>query len=223
MLKSRIWQFAAALAVGLMTAGSACAIDLQELVKDTQQSRDVDHKLALVWWIPQEFWEASFAGNSNVTPESKSQIMGVLQDYQIVAVVYVKAGISGFTELGTEADILGNIHFESGGKPIDPVPVDKISPGAQAILAAIKPLVTGMLGQFGQSMHFVVYPSRNAAGRLVDPLRAGAFQVSLYDQVFHWRLPLASLLPKKIDSKTHEEFPGNFDFNPYTGGKLSTQ
>jgi len=83
----------------------------------------------LVWWIPQEFWDASLSDNSKVSPESRAEFMGVLQDYQI----------------------------------------------------------------------------------------------SLYDQVFHWRLPLASLLPKKIDSKTHEEFPGNFDFNPYTGGKLSAQ
>jgi hypothetical protein len=34
---------------------------------------------------------------------------------------------------------------------------------------------------------------------------------------------LASLLPKKIDRKTKEEFPGNFDYNPYSGDKLSAQ
>ncbi len=223
MFATRKWQLAAALAVGLMTASGACAVDMQELVKETQQIRDVDEKMQLVWWIPQEFWAASFAGNPNVSAESKAQFLGVLQDYQIIAVVYVKTGLAGFTELATEADILGNIHFESAGKRIDPVPSAKISPGAQAILAAIKPLVTGMLGQLGQSMHFVVYPSRNGSARLVDPLRAGAFEVSLFDQVFHWRLPLASLLPKKVDPQTHEEFPGNFDFNPYTGGKLSSQ
>ena len=106
---------------------------------------------------------------------------------------------------------------------LDAVPVDKISPNAKALLAAIKPQISGVLGQMGQNIHFIVYPGRNDTGRLLDPLRAGAFQISLYDQVFHWRLPLASLLPKKIDPQTHEEFPGNFDFNPYTGGKLSAK
>jgi hypothetical protein len=222
MFNPRKWRLAA-LVAGLMAAGAACAVDLQELVKETQQVRDVNERMELVWWIPQEFWEASFAGNPHVTAETKAEFLGVLKDYQIIAVVYVKTGIAGFTETATEANILANVHFESGGKPIDAVPADKISPGAQAILAAIKPLVAGMLGQLGQNMHFVLYPSRQGSERLVDPLRAGAFQVSLYDQVFHWRLPLASLLPKKLDPKTHEEFPGNFDFNPYTGGKLSTQ
>jgi hypothetical protein len=223
MFNARKCRLAAALTLGMMTAGGACAVDMQELVKETQQLRDVDQKMELVWWIPQEFWEASLAGNPNVSAESRAQFLSVLQDYQIIAVVYVKTGLEGFTELATEADILGNIRFESGGRQFAPVLSAGISPGAQAILAAIKPLVTGMLGQLGQSMHFVVYPSRDGSTRLVDPLRAGAFEVSLFEQVFHWRLPLASLLPKKIDPKTHEEFPGNFDFNPYTGGKLSAR
>jgi hypothetical protein len=223
MSRRGTWRFALALAVGLLTTGAACAVDLQELVRDTQQVRNVDSKMELVWWIPQEFWEASFAGNPNVTAASKAEFLGVLQDYQIVAVVYVKTSVAGFTEVAPEADILANLHFESDGKRIDPVEASKIAPGAQAILGAIRPLVTGMLGQLGQSMHFVVYPSRDGTKRLVDPMQASAFQVSLYDQVFRWRLPLASLLPRKIDPKTHEEFPGNFDFNPYTGGKLSAQ
>lgn len=221
MFTIRKWQVAIALAVGLLTAGGACAVDLQELVNETQRVRNVEKKMEMVWWIPQEFWEASFNSNPNVTDESKAQILGVLQDYQIVAVVYVKTSVAGFTEIASEPDILANVKFESDGKVIDAVPAAKITPGAQAILGAIKPLVTGMLGQLGQNMHFIVYPNRDGTKRLVDPVLAGAFQVSLYDQVFDWRLPLASLLPKKVDPKTHEEFPGNFKFNPYTGGKLS--
>ncbi len=220
MFTKHKWQLAAALILGLLTAGVACAVDLQELVKESQQVRNADQKLEMVWWIPQEFWETSFNGNPNVSAESKAQILGVLQDYQIVAVVYVKTSVAGFTEIASEPDILANVKFESGGKVIDAVPADKISTGAQSILGAIKPLMTGMLGQLGQNMHFVVYPNRDGTRRLVDPVQAGAFQVSLYDQVFDWRLPLASLLPRKMDPKTHEEFPGNFNFNPYTGGKL---
>ena len=84
-------------------------------------------------------------------------------------------------------------------------------------------MLASTLGQLGQSIELVVYPAVVDQHRLIDPLKSGTFQFALYDQTFHWRLPLASLLPKKVDPKTKEEFPGNFDYNPYTGGKLGTK
>jgi hypothetical protein len=89
------------------------------------------------------------------------------------------------------------------------------------VLATIKPLLSGMLGQLGQGMQLVVYPSKLNGQRLIDPKTPGTFQYMLFDQTFKWRLPLGSLLPKKVDPKTKEEFPGNYEFNPYTGGKLT--
>jgi hypothetical protein len=68
----------------------------------------------------------------------------------------------------------------------------------------------------------IVYPARNKDGKLLlDPTVAGGFKYIVYDKTFTWRLPLGSLLPPKFDPKTHEQFPGNFQFNPYTGTKLS--
>jgi hypothetical protein len=37
---------------------------------------------------------------------------------------------------------------------------------------------------------------------------------------FKFRLPLGSLLPPKFDPNTHEKFPGNYIYSPYTGSKL---
>jgi hypothetical protein len=64
------------------------------------------------------------------------------------------------------------------------------------------------------------YPSKRGDKRLLDPRKPGAFSYSLYDATFTWRLPLASLLPAKVDAKTGQEFPGNYLFNPYTGAPL---
>jgi hypothetical protein len=71
-------------------------------------------------------------------------------------------------------------------------------------------------------MELIVYPAVVDGQRLNDPLKPGAFQFAVYDQTFRWRTPLASLLPKKIDPKSKEEFPGNYLYNPYTGDKLKT-
>ncbi len=120
-------------------------------------------------------------------------------------------------------DLVAHARFELNGKELLPLDAEKISVGAQTVLATLKPLVSGMLGQFGKGIQFVVYPSKQDNQRLIDPKKPGSFDYTLFDQSFHWRLPLASLLPMKIDPKTKEEFPGNFDFNPYTGGKLSSR
>jgi hypothetical protein len=213
----------AAMAVGLLFAGAAGAVDLQELVRETQQTRDVENKITFVWWIPQEYWELSLASNPNMGAKEKADFLGALQAYQIVAVAYVKTSLAGFTEISPETDLLTHIHFSSGGKQLDPVPEDKIVPGARAILAALKPLLSGMIGQLGQGMHFIVYPGQDGANRLVDPNKPGDFQYSVFDQDFKWRLPLASLLPRKVDPKSNEDFPGNYDYNPYTGNKLKTR
>ena len=211
---------AAAVAVIFLGAAAAHATDMQQLVQETQKIANESEHLTLVWWIPQEFWETSLNSNPNVSADSRKQMLSALEDFQIVALFRAKAGINGLTEIPGKEDMLANAHFDLNGKAIEPLDVAKVSAGAQALVATLKPLLGGMLGQLGQGMQLVVYPSKLDGKRLIDPNKPGAFQYTLYDQTFRWRLPLASLLPKKIDPATKEEFPGNFDYNPYTGGKL---
>jgi hypothetical protein len=210
----------AAFAVILLGAAAARATDMQQLVQETQKMSHESEHLTLVWWIPQEFWETSLNSNPNVSPEARKQMLSALEDFQIVALFRAKAGINGLTEVPAKEDMLANARFDLNGKAIEPLDVAKISVGAQTLVATLKPLLSGMLGQLGQGMQLVVYPSKLDGKRLIDPNKPGGFQYTLYDQNFRWRLPLASLLPKKLDPATKEEFPGNFDYNPYTGGKL---
>jgi hypothetical protein len=210
----------AALSVFFLGTSAARATDMQQLVQETQQMSHESEHLTLVWWIPQEFWEASLISNPNVTPAARKQMLSALEDYQIVALFRARAGINGLTEVPPKEEMLANAHFDLNGKAVEPLDVAKIGVGAQTLVATLKPLLGGMLGQLGQGMQLVVYPSKLDGKRLIDPNKPGGFQYTLYNQSFHWRLPLASLLPKKLDPSTKEEFPGNFDFNPYTGAKL---
>jgi hypothetical protein len=199
----------------------AHAVDLQQLVQETQKMSQQSSSLTMVWWIPQEFWDASLSTNPNVTPETRKQILEALENFQIVALFRGKTGIGGLTDVPAKEDMIAHARFESNGKVIEPLEPAQVSTGAQTMLAALKPLLSGMLGQLGQGMQLVAYPSKKDNDRLIDPKRKGSFQYTLFDQTFQWHLPLASLLPKKVDPKTKEEFPGTFDYNPYTGEKLS--
>jgi hypothetical protein len=77
-----------------------------------------------------------------------------------------------------------------------------------------------MAGQVGQSLELVIYPAKVDGKLVVDASQSGTLQLKLYEETFKWRLPLGSLLPAKVDAKTGESFPGNYQFNPFTGNKL---
>ena len=134
-----------------------------------------------------------------------------------------KAGVQGLTALQSKEELVKNARFEVGGKAIPPVAPEKLPTGVQTMLGALKPMLGGMLGQLGQSMELVVYPGIQDKQKLVDPMKPGSFQFILYDQTYRWRTPLGSLLPKKVDPKTGEEFPGNYEYNPYTGQKIGAK
>jgi hypothetical protein len=201
----------------------AHAADLQQLVQETQKISQESSSMTMVWWIPQEFWDVSLSTNPSVTPESRKQILDALENFQIVALFRGKTGIGGLTDVPSREDMVAHARFESNGKVIEPHEPAQVSTGAQTMLAALKPLLSGMLGQLGQGMQLVVYPSKKDSDRLIDPKKKGSFQYTLFEKTFQWHLPLASLLPKKMDPKTKEEFPGTFDYNPYTGDKLSSK
>jgi hypothetical protein len=209
------------MSTGLVRQG--WATDIREFIQETQQSSNESQQLTLVWWIPEEFWDLSLAGNANVPAAAADQIRTAFRDYQVFALLRARTGIAGLSEVSTRADLLNNARLEIGGKTIAALDPDKVPPGVQTMLGAMRPMLANMLGQLGQSMELVVYPAMANEHRMNDPLKPGTFQFTLYDQTFHWRTPLASLLPKKIDPKSKEEFPGNYEYNPYTGGKLSVK
>jgi hypothetical protein len=216
-------RLAAGLIIGVALSAPVCAAEIREFINETQQSASVSQQVTMAWWIPQEFWDVSLTNNPSVSPKTAGDIRAIFHDYQVFALFRGTVGLQGLTGVATTADLLTNSRFQIGDKTILPIDPDKVPTGVQAMLGAMRPMLSGLLGQFGQSMELIVYPAVADGRRLNDPLKPGAFQFTLYDQTFHWRLPLASLLPKKLDPKSREEFPGNYQFNPYTGDKLSVK
>ncbi len=201
--------------------GTARAVNMQQLMQDTQRMSQDGTRMSLVWWIPQEFWEISLSANPAVTPEGRAQILKALDDYTIFVLVRAESGFGGMTALGSREDLLLNSKLEIGGQVISPIPLDSVSGGAYTIVAGMKPMLGRLLGQFGQLMELVVYPSKKDGKPIFDPKVAETFTYTLYEHTFTWHLPLGSLLPPKLDPRTKEQFPGNYQFNPYTGTRLT--
>jgi hypothetical protein len=212
-------KLAVALILALAMTTHARATDLQQLTRETQRMSQASQQLTLVWWMPQVWWEASLSNNVTLSPEGRAQMLAVLDDYIIFAIARAKLTMATL-DARSKSEMLSNARLEIGDKTIDPIAPENLTPAAQAILVAFKPVLAGMMGKVGQSIEMVIYPSKQGDQKLIDPLKPGSFKYTLYEQTFTWRLPLVSLLPPKVDPKTSEEFPGNYEFNPYTGEPL---
>ncbi|HUK03126.1 MAG TPA: hypothetical protein VLW26_12680 [Steroidobacteraceae bacterium] len=217
----RRWRLLLALTGALTVAAVGRAAEIGDIVHDTQREAHSNGELTMVWWMPQAFWEASMSANPMVTPEARDQVLNTLQEYSIFALVHAKLGSAGLDAPQSRADLLQHAKLDIGGKVIEPIAPESLNPAAQALLASLKPAMAQMAGQFGKAMEIVVYPARQDGKLLLDPTHTGSFSYALYDESFTWRLPLGSLLPPKFDPRTHEQFPGNYEFNPFTGTKLS--
>ena len=203
-----------------LPAMHAEAIDLQKLTRETQRSATGGGQVTIVWWMPQAWWDSAMSASAMLTPEGKAQALAMLNDYTIFAVM--RARVAGADlDARPRAELLANARCELNGAVVEPVASQDLGPGAQVLLVSFKPMLANMLGKLGQGIELVIYPNRQDGRTLVDATQPGTVKYTLYDQTFTWRLPLASLLPVKVDPKTGEEFPGDYSFNPYTGAPLA--
>jgi hypothetical protein len=215
------WLRLAAL-VAALAASRAGAVDMQQLTQDSQRMTTEAGTLSLVWWLPQQWWDAMLGSNPNLTAEGRAKVDATLAPYTIFALVHARGGL-GTLDAATKADMLQHAKLEVAGHAIEPLAPDKVDAGAQALLAAMKPALAGVLGKLGQSIELVVYPNRDGDRTILDAATPGAFTYTFYEQAYAWRLPLGSVLPPKIDAKTGESFPGNYEFNPFTGERLQAK
>jgi len=202
----------------------AHAVDIQELVEDTQQVNQSNDAVSMVWWIPTEFWIENFKQDPTITEQQGEAFVATLVDYTVFAVVNAKAGTFGGLTPKTKMEIEENSQLKVNGVTLPLLSEGEISSDAANFFVMMKPLMGQMLGQFGQGMEFLVYSDKNARGeRILDPSKSGEFVYSLFGDEFSWRLPLGSMLPPRFDRETGEKFPGNYKYNPYTGDELITK
>jgi len=196
------------------------AIDMQQFMAETQRVRNSDQNISVVWWMPSAYWEESFK-KGKLTAEQSRQMMAVLEPYSMLVVTRMKLGAFGAVSATARSEILDALDFKFNGATLAPVPERELSQEMQNLLVMLRPLMGNMLGQFGQGLTFIVYRNEKDGKKIIDPTKPGALEAKFFNETYNWRLPLGVLLPPKFDAKTGETFPGNYDFNPFTGTKLT--
>ena len=198
-------------------------IDLRALVRETQLMSEAPNEMTMVWWLPEQFWQASLG--QRLPADQVEEVLKVVRRYMLIAVVDGRIGPFGGMSFSPEQSVRANVTLkDAAGVNYAPLGESSIDPDMKNLIQAMKPVVANMLGAIGQNMHFVLFPSKSADGRLVaDPASKGTLWVLVGGKDFRYRLPLGSLLSPKYDPGTGETFPGNYNFNPYTGTKLGTE
>jgi hypothetical protein len=196
--------------------------DVSALTSETQKMSQRTDEMTTVWWIPEEFWRASFAQAPMLAETQVEEFLKVLRPYTLIAVIDGKIGMFGGITFKSEAEIRAHISIKDNeGTFYEPLREDQIDADIKNFLSMMTPLFANMLGPMGQNMHFFLFPAAKANGqKIADAKKEGLFFVKLGEQLFSWRLPLGSLLPQKLCSVDGEKLNGAWKFCPWHGVEL---
>jgi hypothetical protein len=199
----------------------AATVDQGALIRDLTLTRSVDGKLTISMWLPDEFWRIALKSSGRTTDKGIADIVSIMHPYVLVAVMDAQKGITNFRYTDTDTLINETTIEDSHGNTYRPLALDSVAEDIRNLIQTMRPLLANMMGAMGQHMEFLVFPSVDNGGHLIaDPMSDGSLTLHVGDTVMRYRLPIGSLLPPALDPKTGESFPGNYHFNPYTGGKL---
>ncbi len=197
----------------------ARGVDIQSILRDSQRLTKDGDRFIMLWWIPHLYWELSFGEAKQLTEEGKKQILDLMSDYVLIAVIDGEFdALGGFTGKPMN-EITQAFSLRFSEESIDPLPDDKLPDAMKNLLQSMRPVLQNSLGAIGKGMHIIVLPS-NAKKQGKWENRKDTLTIKYNDRKFIWRLPLACTLPDKVDADTGEHFPGDYVFNPYSGKKL---
>jgi hypothetical protein len=197
-------------------------IDINTLIQETQKRSDKPGEMTFVWWIPEEYWKASFAQNPAMTAEQIEEFIKVFRPYTIIAVVDGTMGTYGKVNYKTEGEIRANLRvLDNQNNIYHPLKEEEINADTKSFLATMKPMLANALGPIGENMHFFLFPAQGNNGQsLADPKKEGAFLVVLGERQFRWKLPFGSLFAPKTCPTCGEKVSGVYKYCPWDGTKL---
>jgi len=207
---------------GLKTYSQDFRIDLNDLINETQLSSDDMDLMRLVWWIPTEFWDASFAEDPSMKQSDIDEFKDVLGEYVMLAVLEGNIGMFGGITYKSRELIKDGLSIRDRlGMQYTALSEEDISPDARNLIAIFQPVFANMMGEMGENMQIFLFEAYDADGRMrFDPNQRGLLNVQLFEESFEWKLPLGALLPRKSCPVDGESLSGSWNFCPWHGDQL---
>lgn len=198
---------------------------LGDILQDVQKIRSSESHLYLVIWTPSAFWaKAMQSSGENLESKEIRRTLALFDTYTVVVGMKTTQDIGGDDEYADAEELRRLLRLiGDDGRPYAPLEGKEINGEMKLMIAMLGQMLRQIDEKNADQMHILVFPGKDAAGkRFGDATAAGSLRFEMDGQQFVYRLPLGSLLKPKTDPGTGESFPGNYDYNPYTGAKLET-
>jgi hypothetical protein len=197
-------------------------INIDVLTSETQKSSPDADKMILVWWIPEEYWQASLSQDPTISAAQLTEFVKVLKPYNVFVIVDGKIGTFGGVTYKPEEEIRKSIELvDREGNKYSPLYEARVDPDTKNLLSMMKPVLANILEPVGENMHFYLFPQMNKAGKpIIEAKKEGGFTLKLGGSDFKWKLPIGSLLPPKVCPIDGEELNGAWKYCPWHGEVL---
>ena len=205
-------------------------VDTDAFTTDTQvapKGTGDDH-VALVWWIPNEFWETILYRDTTTSESDKKVMLNAMAGISLLAVVQSDISPLGAFTFYPKEEIENRMeisYFDLDGKKHSLSPMQTINPDLQVILGVFKPILSAAMGNLGNNMHFYVLNDKSeSSSRLLDPYKEGQLNVQLMrrDKAImnaSIEMPLNALfIPRKCPNGKDAHI--SWKYCPWTGKKL---
>lgn len=196
-------------------------VNLQDLMRDTQRMDTKGDGMTLAWWLPTEFWQFSLESDGDISPDEQEEMLELVDNYTVLIVLDAVFTPTDGVEAATREEVIERTTLSINGNEVPMLSFSELDEEMGAVIMVMKPMFVQMLGEFGNGLHFLVYP--NSGEYRINAKHPGRMRCQIGDKIFTWRMPLGSILPPKLDPKTGEKFPGNYNYNPYTGDPLEAE
>ncbi len=206
-----------------VTLRPTAEVSINDLITDTQFSTDDPDRVALVWWLPDEFWEVSLASDPTTTKEGVQEVVDVVSKYTLAVCVDGELGPFGGVKFVPPGHLRSQLKLiNAAGEAVDPLNDEEVSQDMLLLIGSMRPVLGNMLGPMGQNMAFIVFPRQDSGGQIIaDATQAGSFTMKLNDLDFDVQTPLPSLLKSKYCGTCEREFRGDYSFCPYDRADLN--
>lgn len=158
-------------------------VDVSALTSETQVTRGGANGIDIVWWIPVEFWEANLRQNENVQEFQIAQMLRVLENYSVLAIVQADVSPFGaFTFFDKDAVMEGlKVQaIDADGKARAISHTEPADPDMRLLLDQMRPVLAQAMGNMGENFYFFPLPAFDDEGtRVPSPYEFGKLRVTL--------------------------------------------
>ena len=194
----------------------------------TQPVKDGQH-MAIVWWLPVEFWQVSLANQPDIDPDVRNLMLNMLQDYMILAVaqsdITPQAAFRFYER--TEIEKSMRVVVKRQGKDDRRlVPTKSVGSQVELMLRDIGPILENAMGATGKNLQLFVFEDKikRVDARRLDPYKTASLEVRLLSRdgtAFQtsFDTPLDSLFVPRTCSNGKPAHV-SWSFCPWSGKKL---